>query len=1044
MPGNRSPYYLLTVALVAMLFMLTLTISSVITIRHLNLRLQTDHMLTRLDSTTHLLEVWQKQYLRALPLLTENPEVNRHAAALIAAHNLDQAADSAEISALDSVIVPKYIGLGYRDYSLIAADGWLLASSAAKNIHRKIASPVLADMLRQVLRKGAPVIRPAIALTSTSGRKYSGMLSVLVCTPLKPTPGLLAVLCLRIDARDVFNDVLSTARVGDTGEAYIIDREGRILSPSRFVPAPTSNLPMQPQDNAYPSLWAQVPPRKHAPLTNFTYGSQFPLTAVAAALLRDGESGYMEDYLDYRGVPVVGAGRWIDSMQMGLIIEQDMSEVYAPHRTARAVMLVLGGLEVFLVGALAAIFLRGRRDLAAREARIRHLVGNMPALIFLKDGNNCLQLMNPAFETEVGINGARSIGKPLPEVLPPAWTRFFDDRDDAAILRGKIFDEVLELPTALQTERRRFYRIVRFPVYNGNGGAAQLIGTIAINTTEVWHYRMELETLNRNLEHIIDERTAQYLRAQHDAEAATRAKSEFLANMSHEIRTPLNAIIGLSYLALNDTPTAQVRNYLDKIHNAGQHLLDIINSILDFSKIEAGKLEIDSQSFSLQELVDNVVSFVWQKADAKGLEILVEIDPQLPANLVGDALRIGQVLINFCSNAVKFTEAGEVALRIQQLHRDGDQILVRFAVSDTGIGIGSPELKSLFQPFHQVDSSSTRRFEGTGLGLAISKNLAELLGGTITAQSTPSAGSTFAIEIPLRAAPAKLQTPELPQTAQKSALLIDDNAHARLMLANVLASLGFRVAEAESGAAALPLIDSEAAAGEPFTLIFIDWKMPGLSGIETARKIRESGQSTEPSHLILVAPHHSVHEIDSDDTDIFSATLCKPITASAVFDTIAALLLPDYHPAPRHNTLDANEPPRDLNGAHVLLVEDNAINQEVAVAILRSLGMQVSVAGNGVEAIDKVRTQQFDIVLMDVQMPLLDGYAATRTIRADTAIVQPIIVAMTANAMQGDREACIAAGMNDYIAKPIRPTEMLRTLSRWVRVSASKHAETKH
>lgn len=1038
MPGNRSPYYLLSVALVAMLLMLTLTVSAVITIRNLNLRLQTDHMLARLDSTARLLDTWQNQYLRSLPLLTESPEVKRHAAALIAAHNRNEAADTTEISALEAIIIPKYTSMGYRDYSLIATDGWLLASSTAKNIHREIVSPVISEMIREVLRDGQPVMRPAVAHTAAKDQTFSGTLSVLTCTPLQPTPAILAVLCLRIDARDVFNDVLSTARVGKTGEAYIINREGRILSPSRFISAPATNSSMLPTGSAYPSLWAQVPPHGNPPLTNQTFDEKFPLTTVAAALLRDGESGYLEDYPDYRGVPVAGAGRWIDRMQMGLILEQDMAEVYAPHRTARAIMLGLGGMEIFLVIALTAIFMRGRRDLAAREARIRHLVGNMPALIFLKDADNCLQLMNPAFESEVGINAARSIGKPLAEVLPPAWAHFFDSRDDAAILQGKIFDEVVELPSALQTETRRFFRIVRFPVYNGGGSTAQSIGTIAINTTEVWRYRMELEAFNRNLEHAIDERTAQYLRAQHDAEAATRAKSEFLANMSHEIRTPLNAIIGLSYLALNDTPTAQTHDYLNKIHNAGQHLLDIINSILDFSKIEAGKLRIDSQPFFLQELVDNVVSLIWQKADTKGLEILVEIDPQLPTNLIGDSLRIGQILINFCNNAVKFTEAGEVALQIRQLRRDGDQIVVRFAVSDTGIGIGETELESLFQPFHQVDSSPTRRFEGTGLGLAICKNLAELLGGSISANSTPGSGSQFAIEIPLHAVRAKQHAPALPQTPQKSALLIDDNAQARLMLANVLRSLAFAVTEAESGAAALQLIANAAQTDESFALIFIDWKMPGLSGVETARQIRSLGAATEQSHLILVAPHHSVHELDSRETAIFSATLCKPITSSAVFDTIAALLLPDYHPAPRHNTLDAHEQPHDLNGARVLLVEDNAINQEVAVAILRSLGMDVSVANNGVEAIDSVRSQHFDIVLMDVQMPLLDGYAATRAIRADAGIMQPIIIAMTANAMQGDREACIAAGMNDYIAKPIRPAEMLQTLSRWVRESAKK------
>jgi signal transduction histidine kinase/DNA-binding response OmpR family regulator len=1040
MPGARSPYYLLTVTLAVMLVMLGLTVAAAVQIHSLNRRIQKDNILATLDGATRLLETWQHQYSRSLPLLTEDPEVKSRMAALIAAHARGEPADKNEIKKFQVFFAPRYSGMGYRDFSLIADDTWLLASSVSNSIHSKIRTPALLEQLARMRRENQPTLQPMIITTTKApdDALFSPSLSLTMCAPVQPTPMQTAVLCLRIDASDFFIEALSATRVGATGEAYIIDRDGRMLSPSRFINPPRFSSP--PLPTAYPSLWARTPPPDTAPLTIGSPDDRYPLTTVAAKLVKEHETGFIENYVNYRGVGAIGAGRWIDSMNTGLIVEQDVSEAYAPHRTARTIMVGLGIMEVFLVGALAAIFMRGRRDLAEREARIRHLIGNIPALIFLKDGEGRLQLLNPAFEAEVGIKAGRGIGRTLSEVLSPAWATLFSSDDDDAVLHGHIFDKTAELPVVLQTAERRFFRIVRFPVYNGAGIKAQSIGTIALNITEVWHYRMELEELNRNLEHIVDERTAQYLRAQHDAEAATRAKSEFLANMSHEIRTPLNAIIGLSYLSINAAATPQNKNYLEKIHNAGQHLLDIINSILDFSKIEAGKLNVDNRPFLLQQLIDNVVSFIWQKADSKGLEILVEIDPQLPPLLIGDSLRIGQILINFCSNAVKFTDSGEMALRIEQVRRDGAALRIRFAVSDTGIGIADTALQSLFQPFHQIDNSTTRRFEGTGLGLAISKSLTELLDGTISASSVEGSGSTFAIEVPLLAAPEEEPAHNALPNAQKAVLVVDDNAHARQLLAGMLRSLQFRVTEADSGATALAQVERGGVANELFAFIFIDWKMPGLSGIDTARQIKNLGAAVAGSHLILIAPHHSVQALDDDQIRIFSATLCKPITSSAVFDTIAALLLPDFHAAPRQNTSHALAPSLELNGVHVLLVEDNDINQEVAVAILRSVGMEVSVAGNGIEAIALMRNQDFDIVLMDVQMPLLDGYATTRAIRADTALAQPPIIAMTANAMQGDREICIAAGMNDYVAKPIKPVELVQALTRWMRIAPAEPA----
>lgn len=931
MTRARSPYYLLAVTLVVMLAMLGLTIGAAIKIHALNRQIQTDNVLATVEGTARLLDTWERQYSRSLPLLTEDPLVKRHVAALIATHARGEITDDSELLSFETYFAPRRSAMGYRGYLLISTDSTLLATSTTGTAQQRIRNPALLEQAQHVLRDNKPIIRPLTFGTSgTPSDPRLSMSSFMLCAPIEPTPTLRAVLCLRIDASEFFIQALSATRVGRTGETYIIDRDGRILSPSRFIQAPIAANLQQPTAPR-PSLWARTPPYGMAALATASPDERYPLTAVAASMVRDGASGFMEGYLDYRRVPVIGAGRWIGNLGIGLIVEQEMAEAYSAHRAARAVMLGLSTMEIFLVGALAGIFMRGRRDLAVREARIRHLLTHIPAMVFLKDGGGRLQLLNPAFETETGIKGGRSRGKVLEEVLPPAWAALFVRRDDAAVLRGKIFDQIIELPPALQTETRRFFRIVRFPVYHDGNASAQSIGTIATNVTEQWRDRMELETLNRDLERIVDERTAQYLRAQHDAEAATRAKSEFLANMSHEIRTPLNAIIGLSYLSLNDVHTPKEKQYLQKIHNAGEHLLDTVNSILDFSKIEAGKLTIDNEPFSLRQLIDSVVGVIGQHADNKGLEVRVEIDSQMPSNLSGDSLRIGQILINLCSNAVKFTDAGAITLRIDPLWHHSDSIGVRFSVSDTGIGIAAEHLQTLFQPFHQIDSSSTRRYAGTGLGLMISKSLAELLGGSISVTSTLGVGTRFAIEIPLR-----VTADSLPDAAPEIA-----------------------------------------------------------SGNDTEQK----PLSAQPTRAV-----------DNN-----------------------ALLLPDDLATQRHAPAEALTSPSDLSGAHVLLVEDNAINQEVAIAILRSLGAVVTVANNGLEAIECVHRQTFDAVLMDVQMPLLDGYAATRSIRASADIAQPPIIAMTANAMQGDRDACIAAGMNDYIAKPIRPSELLQTLSRWVR-----------
>jgi PAS domain S-box-containing protein len=1042
------------VLLIAVLVLLLTTVFAVGMSYRASQTVLRNHTTSTLETTVRLLDTWQRQYSQALPVLTEYPEFQRLSNRLIDDWGRDAGRDDANTRALEEFLVPRYRRLGYQDYAILAPDHRFLASSVRNWTGIKIELRALRELLDETLAGDTPKMRPMIARLygkSSNGEIPIGSTGLVICSPLQRGGVNIAALCLRIDVNDSFYTVLQTGRVGATGEAYVIDRAGRILSPSRFAKAPSITAESVRLPYSYPSLWARVPGRNLPPLTMSDADQRYPLTEVAEALLARGGSGFLEGYADYRGRRVVGAGRWLPDMNMGLIVEQDIDEVYEPYHIARNAVVGLCAVAVVLMATLTVVFMRGRRTIASRAAQIRHLVANMPALIFLKDRQGRFLLVNPAFAEATGVTADDAVGRTVDEVLSRNWAGFFSSADDERILRGEIIDELIEIPEALRTESRRWFRTVRFPVHGSRSSSPESIGTIAMNVTERVESRHRLEELNRDLESIVEQRTQQFLQARQQAEVATQSKSAFLANMSHEIRTPMNAIIGMSYLALNSDIKPQARNYVEKIQQASEHLLHIINAILDYSKIEAGKLHVEQKPFSLQQMIDTAVGLVWQKADAKNIEVLVDLDPQLPATVTGDALRIRQILTNFLSNAAKFTDQGDIELRVYGIdaiggERAGEQrrcAALRFEVHDTGIGISETALRQLFQPFQQVDNSATRRFEGSGLGLAISKELAELLGGRVDAYSEPGRGSVFLFEIPLEddgedAAPALVRGDGA--AAQRRVLVVDDNDKARRVLAKILRDHACDVVEACSGAHALELIERDGAA---FDGIFIDWKMPGADGIETALAIRSRGGINR--RLVLLAPHGSAPALDGAQDDIFQAILHKPVTPAPVAEAFAALTgsMPPARPAVVTNGETSGQL-RDraalyqrfaaaVGGARVLLVEDNAINREVATEILRAFDVRVETAANGAEALEKVAATNFDAVLMDVQMTVMNGFEATRKIRADKTLAQPPIIAMTANALSGDRERCLEAGMDDYVSKPIEPATLLETLSRWVK-----------
>ncbi|EFI33284.1 multi-sensor hybrid histidine kinase [Desulfonatronospira thiodismutans ASO3-1] len=692
--------------------------------------------------------------------------------------------------------------------------------------------------------------------------------------------------------------------------------------------------------------------------------------------------------------------------------------------------------------------------LAQEKDFLQQIIDSSPNPIFAKDWHGRHTLANTRVAELFGTTKEAMLGKTDYDMTATQEEIQAFLQDDREVMQSGKQKHIPQEPLTDSQGQVRWFQTTKVPLMLSHDPKKRQVMGIATDIT----HRIESEH--------------QVQLAREEAEAANRAKSDFLANMSHEIRTPMNAVIGLSQLLLQTSLDDRQRDYLNKISNSSRMLLGIINDILDYSKIEAGKLELDMHTFRMDELLDQMKTLFGSTAEDKGLEIIFNISTDVPRILKGDSLRLGQVFTNLLGNAVKFTEKGHVELAVHKSEvrsqesevrdqgtevrsqdlgqgtgdrgqgleaadRDSESKIVRllFEIKDTGIGMDDEQVQRLFQPFSQADTSTTRKYGGTGLGLVISHKLVQRMGGTLQVDSTPGQGSRFYFEIDLPMAPESETTQECIGFDSHRVLVVDDHEAARQVLRNILESCMFQVKEAHDGRSAVDAVVAADRAGEPYEFVFMDWKMPGeLDGLQAAREIDRlyaEGflKGNRPPFVVVSAYQRS--ELPEDSVECFNCFLSKPVTASSIFNAIAEAT----GKAPSYTRDDEQFTIPSFQGYSILLAEDNALNQEVAWQMLEKTGAALSLAANGAEAVEMVEAGSFDLVLMDLQMPVMDGFEATRKILERFPDLP--VIALSAAVMEEDRNKSRQAGMRDHLSKPIESTSLYRTLARWLQAGDS-------
>ncbi len=924
------------------------------------------------------------------------------------------------------------------DFFIVSPDyeGYLnIASANNSNIGKtNILAKHKRDFLEKLFEEKVILSIPLLFKKSSkndTGKAETGKPLMFVGSPIFDNDGdVIAVVIISIDPFKDFTRIMRLGSTGESGETYAFDKNGRLITESRFDDELRRIGLIKPSESGILSITIRDPGGDMSKgfKPERTRDEQ-PLTRMALSATAGKAGTDIDGYRDYRGVPVFGAWVWNEELGFGMATEINIDEAFQSFYSTRNTVLFVLGVTVALSLALSVGLFRSRKQavvfaegMAESEAKIRAILETASSAIITINDKGIIQSVNPATESQFGHSSDYLIGKNIKILMPEPYHNNHDGYIGRYIVSG---------------EKRVIGKWVEIKALKKDG----TVFPVEINVAEVWVGKSRHFTA---LMHDITEskRIEEELQgAKNDAVAASKAKSDFLASMSHEIRTPMNAIIGMADLLGDTNLSHDQKEYVDIFRNAGENLLRLINDILDISKIEAGHLELENTDFNLSELIETTSEVMAMRAHGKGLELNYTFKEDVPIHLVGDPNRLRQIFVNLIGNSIKFTEKGEIVLGIEIDETSNGNPVLRFSVADTGIGVADEKKNKIFENFKQADSSTTRKYGGTGLGLSITKELVEKMGGRIWIEDNNDKGCVFYFTARFmrqeRRERRKKQRQPLPEIKGLNVLVVDDNSTNLLVMREILKKWDINVTEAMDGISALTELVLSKKSGVQFDLILLDCRMPGMGGFEVAEKIKQDPDLAGVAVMMMTADDRSGNIEKAKSLDI-SRYIVKPVKRSVLYNTIITALA-DKMPSLADEQTD-DEEDRDAaesaeetekqRALHILLAEDDVVNQKLAVKTLELKGHSVEIANNGKEAVKMAFAGNFDLILMDGNMPVMDGFDATVAIREkEKAKGGHIpIIALTALAFKEDKQKCIDAGMDGYVTKPIRRKELLKAL----------------